>query len=86
MRCGRSSGRVCRRGEPGARRGHEGEIVCVAISPDGRWLVTGSGDNMARLWHLRLDELMDLARYTLGRESADAEMNSAGLAPRPGGG
>jgi hypothetical protein len=40
----------------------------------------------ARLWHLRLDDLMDLARRTLGRDVANEEMNSAGLAPRPGGG
>jgi WD40 repeat protein len=58
----------------------------VAISPDNRWLVTGSEDNTARLWHLRLNDLMDLARRTLGRQSADEEMNSTGLAPRPAGG
>jgi len=32
--------------------GHEGWINAVAISPDGRWLVTGSWDNTARLWDL----------------------------------
>ena len=67
-------------------RGHGGTIYGVAISPDGRWLVTGSDDMTARLWHLRLDELMDLARRTLGSNVADEEANSAGLAPRPGGG
>ena len=33
-------------------QGHENWILCVAISPDGRWLVTGSQDNTARLWDL----------------------------------
>ncbi|MCX5655274.1 MAG: serine/threonine protein kinase, partial [Planctomycetota bacterium] len=32
--------------------GHEREVLCVAISPDGRWLVTGSADTTARLWDL----------------------------------
>jgi len=32
--------------------GHESAIWAVAISPDGRWLVTGSGDGTARLWDL----------------------------------
>jgi WD40 repeat protein len=69
---------------PSVRRGHEVPISCAAHSPDCWWLVTGSEDMTARLWHLRLNELMDLARRTLGRESADKEMNSAGLSSRPG--
>jgi len=32
--------------------GHEGPVQAVAISPDGRWLVSGSSDNTARLWDL----------------------------------
>jgi cell division protein FtsB len=32
--------------------GHEWYVNAVAISPDGHWLVTGSGDNTARLWDL----------------------------------
>jgi WD40 repeat protein len=67
-------------------RGHEDRISEVAISPDSRWLVTGSFDKTARLWHLRLNDLMDLARRTLGAAAAEEESNSAGLAPRPGGG
>jgi WD40 repeat protein len=33
-------------------RGHDGRINAVAISPDNRWLVTGSLDKTARLWDL----------------------------------
>ncbi len=34
-------------------KGHTHWIYCVAISPDGRWLVTGSSDKTARLWDLK---------------------------------
>ena len=32
--------------------GHAGPVMTVAISSDGRWLVTGSADKTARLWDL----------------------------------
>jgi WD40 repeat protein len=41
-------------------------------SPDNRWVVTGSGDQTARLWLLQANDLMNLARITVGRNfSAD---------------
>jgi WD40 repeat protein len=44
----------------------------VAISPDNRWVVTGSDDKTARLWLLQMKDLMHLARITVGRNfSAD---------------
>jgi WD40 repeat protein len=33
--------------------GHEGPITAVAVSPDNRWVVTGSYDKTARLWDLK---------------------------------
>ncbi len=35
-----------------ALSGHEDATTAIAISPDGRWLATGSGDTTARLWDL----------------------------------
>jgi hypothetical protein len=32
--------------------GHADDVRALAISPDGRWLATGSGDHTARLWDL----------------------------------
>src|SRR5262249_36141001 len=32
--------------------GHGGPIHCLALSQDGRWLVSGSADNTMRLWEM----------------------------------
>ena len=56
-------------------RGHEDWINALAISSDGHWLVTGSRDGTARLWNLRLDELVDLACRTAGRNLTREEWN-----------
>ena len=58
---------------PVVLRGHGDGINAVAISPDNHWLVTASSDNTARLWTLRLDELVDLACQTAGRNLTRAE-------------
>ncbi len=34
-----------------------GNVWSVAISPDGRWLATGSRDAVVRVWQLPLEEL-----------------------------
>ena len=32
--------------------GHELDVSSVAVAPDGRWALSGSGDNTVRLWEL----------------------------------
>ncbi len=38
--------------------GHESEIWAVAVSPDGRYLLSGSADQTLRLWNLQTRELL----------------------------
>lgn len=44
------------RSDPGLRRillGHRDAVWCLAIAPDGTWLVSGSTDGTARIWDAR---------------------------------
>lgn len=47
--------------------GHEGVVYGVALSPDGRWFVTGSADNTARIWDSETGETRAVLRGHEGR-------------------
>jgi hypothetical protein len=53
-------------------RGHQKGVEAVGISPDNRWLVTVSEDS-TRIWPLRVNDLIDLARVTVGRNFTTEE-------------
>lgn len=36
--------------------GHKGEILCLAASEDGKWLVTGGRDKVVGVWNVEGDE------------------------------
>ena len=42
-------------------------VNAVGFSPDSHWLVTCSDDTTARLWLIQVNDLIDLARVTVGR-------------------
>ena len=54
-------------------QGHEATIQYIGITPNSRWLVSGSWDKTARLWDLNLDSLIDRARQLAGRELTEQE-------------
>jgi WD40 repeat protein len=43
--------------------GHTGDVVHCAISPDGRWLVTGSRDKTARIWDADSGQCLHVLRH-----------------------
>jgi WD40 repeat protein/energy-coupling factor transporter ATP-binding protein EcfA2 len=46
--------------ERGTLKGHSGNVSCVAISPDGRTIATGSEDHLVKLWDANTGESRDL--------------------------
>ncbi|WP_462324017.1 WD40 repeat domain-containing protein [Desulfoplanes sp.] len=49
-------------------KGHTGAVVCLAVSPDGTRLVSGSQDQTVRLWNLETGELLATVLYADSNE------------------
>jgi hypothetical protein len=56
-----------------ARLTHDNDVNTVAFSPDGKWVISGSGDGTARVWLWRAEDLIDLACSRLTRNLTQAE-------------
>jgi WD40 repeat protein len=67
------------RNSPIALRGHEDRITAVAFSSDSRTVYTGSLDGSVRIWDLDLNELIAVARRTVGRDLTQIERSNYGL-------
>jgi hypothetical protein len=53
--------------------GHQGRIKCLALSSDGRTVVTGSFDHTARVWDLDAQSLVTKGEAIAGRRFSDEE-------------
>jgi hypothetical protein len=56
-------------------RPRAGQFGCLSFSPDGRWLVGGTGSGDILLFPMRLDELIEKAAGVVGRNMTRREWN-----------
>jgi WD40 repeat protein len=59
--------------QPLVLQGHADDVTSVAFSPYGRWIISGSLDDTARVWHMDLKELEDVACRVAGRNLTEEE-------------
>jgi len=53
--------------DPVVLRNHESSVTELAIAADNQWLVTASAYDATRAWTLLLDDIMEMACHTAGR-------------------
>lgn len=61
--------------------GHEGRVTCVAWSPDGKVLVTGSDDGSIRLWNTTTGKQTGVKEGVHGRGSHGTGTTTVGFFP-----
>ncbi|MEX2140421.1 MAG: WD40 repeat domain-containing protein [Pirellulales bacterium] len=57
---------LSRRLDPDRLERHAGEVISVALSPDGRTLISGGDDSLTKVWDLASGQARDLARHENG--------------------
>ncbi len=62
-------------------RRHDSVILDTAISADGRWLFTSSGNQAVDRWDLRLEDILADAKRIAGRDLTEAERRRYSLPP-----
>jgi WD40 repeat protein len=57
---------LSRRFDPDRLERHAGEVISVALSPDGRTLASGGDDSLTKVWDLASGQARDVARHENG--------------------
>ena len=63
--------------------GHPGPVLAVAVTPDGRQIITGGDDRIAQLWDTTLTGHTDWVRTVAFTPDAHRRCRGGQPAPRP---